>query len=149
MQIPKGLRKPGTFIAVNGSKGVLRDILPLLQKLPDAALGLLPGDKLFGTGVLRRFAFCDMDAIAAKPNGYLFAVQVQALAAPVFPPQESGVFLGTFIHAIHGANAQKAVIRIAAGAQDMVNILLRQRKSGGLLALRYPLYLFLLRGEKT
>ena len=74
MQIPKGLRKPGTFINFNGSKGVLRAILPLLQKFPDATLGLLPGDKLFGAGVQRRFAFGDMDAVAAKPNGYLFAV---------------------------------------------------------------------------
>ncbi|MPM03603.1 hypothetical protein SDC9_49870 [bioreactor metagenome] len=74
MQIPKGLRKPGAFINVNGSKGVLRDILPLLQQLPDAALGLLPGDNLPGTGVQRRFAFGDVEAVLVEPNGHLFAV---------------------------------------------------------------------------
>jgi len=31
----------------------------------------------------------------------------------------------------------------------MVYILLRKRKSGGLFALRYPLYLFLLCGKKA
>ena len=76
-------------------------------------------------------------------------LQVQALAAPVFPPQESGVFFRALIHAVHGANPQEAAALVAAGAQDIVNVLLRKRKSGGLYALRYPLYLFLLRGEKA
>ena len=47
MKIPKSLSKPGTLKTVHGGKLGLWEIPPLGQQLPDAALGLFPGDKLF------------------------------------------------------------------------------------------------------
>ena len=121
IQIPELFRKLGALIAFCFSKLHIGGKLPVLQKLPDAPGGVLPGNDLGGPVMPGGFPVRKMDTVLTVPCGDTAGFCHQAVSA---------VIKG-FQIVCDLSNRFPLPVGVAAQPQHMVNIRLGKRKSRG------------------
>ena len=101
----------------------------LLQKLTDTLCGFRPGDHLCGLGIPGGASHCQMDAVIGIPRTDAPTVFLDAVAAVVaFLDEPFQLVAGLLLHKLRG-DSHTAVLVVAAQHQNVVDFLLRKRKS--------------------
>lgn len=135
VQIPQTFSQLLSLIAQSFHKLYIGGIFAIFQKLTDTLGGFLPGHDLLRWSKTSGLAFGKVNTLVIKPCSNVCSVQTETITSTVDFFQSLGDFLSGFTLGILQSNHHSVIVRVTAKNKEVVNLLLRNRKSRGLSAL--------------
>ena len=129
--IPKLLRKLALFKGAALCQLHIGGKLPLVQQLANPDSHILPRENLGVSGIPGGVAIGQVHSVLGVPRAHLYGAKLQAVTAVIGLFQKIHQMVHWLLFGVFNGNPRPVILRVAAIAEKLVNILLGHGKSGG------------------